>query len=134
MKAFMLGACDYWIKPLHDNQFEDMWIHVCKKYISEDKMQEDIGSMKVEDYDKIREISDNPHFDLSYHNLNESKNNNASSTTKIRVVWSPELHCAFLKAIQEVGIESMIILQLIYFLFIHCISLLVSLLFLIIFF
>jgi len=52
-KALKLGACDYWTKPLHDNRFESMWIHVSKKYISEDNMRKDIGNMEVEDDNKI---------------------------------------------------------------------------------
>ena len=108
-KALKLGACHYWTKPLHDNQFESMWNHVFKKYISENKMQKDLGSIKAEDDDKIREISDNPQFGLSYDNLDES------STRKNRVVWSPELHDAFLKAIEVFGIESTILRGLFFF-------------------
>jgi len=108
-KVVKLGACDYWTKPLHDNRFESMWIHVFKKYISEDKMKKDTSRMKVEDDDKIREISDNPQFVLSYHNLDES------STGKNHVVWLPELHDEFVKAIEEVGIESMILHCLFFF-------------------
>jgi len=57
MKALTLGACDYWTKPLYDNQFERMWTHAFKKYISEDEMQK--GP------DKIREISNKYEFGLS---------------------------------------------------------------------
>jgi len=119
MKALTLGACDYWTKPLYDNQFERMWTHVFKKYISEDEMQKGPS--------KIREISNNYEFGLSMahtsndnfrkvdHNVGESKNSNPSSIRKNCVVWSPELHDAFVKAIEEVGIESMILHGLFFF-------------------
>jgi len=128
MKAFKLGACDYWTKPLHEHQFESMWTHVF-----EDKMQK--GTLSMEDDDKIRGISDNSEFGLSMihsngnyrnNNVDESENSNSSSTRKTRLVWSLELHDAFVKAIEELGIESMILQLLIYFsLFVICISLLV---------
>jgi len=78
-------------------------------------MRKDTGHLKVEYDDKIGEISDNSQFDLSYHNLHESKNSNLSSTRKTRLVWSLKLHYVFVKVIQEVGIESIVLQQLISF-------------------
>jgi len=39
MKAIAYGACDYWIKPLHQNQFKIMWMwqHVARKALNEKK-------------------------------------------------------------------------------------------------
>jgi len=121
MKAFELGACDYWTKPLHEYQFKSMWTHVF-----EDKMQK--GTLSMEDDDKKRGICDNSEFGLSMvhsndnyrnNNVDESENSNSSSTRKTRLVWSPKLHDAFVKAIEELGIESTILQLLIYFFFIR---------------
>jgi len=52
MKALILGACDYWSKPLNDNQFVNMWIHVFRKQIDEEKKRKDIARQKDDEKNK----------------------------------------------------------------------------------
>jgi len=126
-RAFRLGAYDYWIKPLHEIQFKSMRTHFLKKCVSEENTsQKETGCL-------IKRISDNS--ELASSMAHRSNNNNFEedddvnesinppSTKKPRVVWEDKLHGAFLSAIQQIGIESMMC----YFsLFINiCISLLV---------
>ncbi|KAK7356163.1 hypothetical protein VNO80_15429 [Phaseolus coccineus] len=56
MKAIKLGACDYWIKPLHEDRIKNIWTHVVRKSMSEKKMPKDIIG-NLEDDDQKRMIS-----------------------------------------------------------------------------
>ncbi|KOM43797.1 hypothetical protein LR48_Vigan05g140200 [Vigna angularis] len=38
MKSIKLGGCDYWIKPLHEDQLKNMWTHVVRKSMNENRM------------------------------------------------------------------------------------------------
>ncbi|CAJ1935689.1 unnamed protein product [Sphenostylis stenocarpa] len=111
-KAFELGACDYSVKPLNEKELKNMWKHVYRKSIRETK-QKDIGSL--EDDNQKRGINDNSEFVSSsviertnsnireFDNVGESENRDEPPKKKPRLVWSTELHLAFVKAVNQIG-------------------------------
>ncbi|KAG5040547.1 hypothetical protein JHK82_012668 [Glycine max] len=50
MKAIIDGACDYRIKPLHENQFKIMWKHVARKLWSKNQLPKKEDSEYVASY------------------------------------------------------------------------------------
>jgi len=106
MKSIELGACDYWIKPLCADKIKNMWTHVLRKFMTENKMQKDI-------------ISDNYKFCLSSNLevLREVDNGGESqpSRKKSRIVWTSKLHGRFVKVINQIGLAGMIFQPLLYF-------------------
>ncbi|KAL5052488.1 hypothetical protein RYX36_033170 [Vicia faba] len=94
MKSIVKGACDYWIKPLNENQIKNMWQHVARNVLKENKKQ---GKMNVQgnknsgdDY-LITEDFETRKYKLQ--------------TEKSRLAWSPELHKKFIDAVTELGAD-----------------------------
>ncbi|CAJ1936761.1 unnamed protein product [Sphenostylis stenocarpa] len=54
--AFLLGACDYWVKPLGEYLFQTVWTHVYRKYLNEKRKQKD--NEKLEDDNQKRETNE----------------------------------------------------------------------------
>ncbi|KAK7347505.1 hypothetical protein VNO80_22037 [Phaseolus coccineus] len=113
MKAIKLGACDYWIKPLHEDRIKNMWTHVVRKSMSGNKMQKEIIG-NLEDDDKKKMISsDDSTFVFSstveisreVHNVGESKN---CGKKKSRIVWTSELHRKFVEVVDQIGLASLV--------------------------
>jgi len=94
-KSITYGACEYWTKPLYEEQFKTMWQHAVRKGLRENKKLENIGSLDVQGHIK-REREDD----------NVTKEANAK---KPRLSWSPELHQRFLWAVNQLGLDSMIL-------------------------
>ncbi|RDY04274.1 Two-component response regulator ARR2, partial [Mucuna pruriens] len=99
MKAIRHGACDYWIKPLHENQFKIMWKYVAKKFWSENKLP--------------KKDSEFGFFvtDATMKNKKKSSSNSQEcdvdepATKKSPVVWTAELHHQFVKAVMQLGLD-----------------------------
>ncbi|KAK7356162.1 hypothetical protein VNO80_15428 [Phaseolus coccineus] len=115
MKAIKLGACDYWIKPLHEDRIKNMWTHVVRKSMSEKKMQKDIIG-NLEDDDQKRMISSddsNSIFVFSssgeipreVDNVGESER---CGRKKARIVWTSELHRKFVEAVDQIGLANVV--------------------------
>ncbi|KAK7341107.1 hypothetical protein VNO80_24031 [Phaseolus coccineus] len=109
MKAIKLGACDYWIKPLHEDRIKNMWAHVVRKSMSENKMQKDIIVNLEDDDDQRRMISsDDSNFVFSstveiprkVDNVGESER---CARKKSRIVWTSELHRKFVEVVDQIG-------------------------------
>ncbi|XP_012567278.1 two-component response regulator ARR14-like isoform X2 [Cicer arietinum] len=129
MRAIENGACDYWIKPLHEKQIKNMWIHAARKLMNENKKQEinrknlefEGKKIKGEKDDLIlglidatsegvkidpkegcsKVIVEKSDYVIEKDNLNE----NEPSTKKARVAWTVELHQQFVRAVKQLGVD-----------------------------
>ncbi|XP_014521971.1 two-component response regulator ORR21-like [Vigna radiata var. radiata] len=96
MKSIKLGGCDYWIKPLHEDRLKNMWTHVVRKSMSENRMRKDHFSGNSEFVSSSTlEIS------RKVDNVGESH-----SRKKSRMVWTSELHGKFVKAVNQIGLAN----------------------------
>ncbi|XP_020202485.1 two-component response regulator ARR14 [Cajanus cajan] len=105
-KAVRNGACDYWNKPLHVNQFRNMWIHAARKAFSENKNfvtlennNSEFGSSTVIEATEIFRDQNNS----SSRESDESEHSCQPPAKKPRVIWTPTLHREFLKAVKQIG-------------------------------
>ncbi|WJX48445.1 hypothetical protein P8452_35005 [Trifolium repens] len=111
LKAITNGACDYWIKPMSENQIKNMWQHVLRKLLNESKNQENNKNLEVEDMKKgegdVSKLSliDGTIIGYIKNNVENNKDNHESSTKKARFVWSPELHEKFVSIVTELNID-----------------------------
>lgn len=102
MKTIKLGACDYMIKPLHEDRLRNMWTHVVRKSMNENKMRKKIGNSLEDD-------NQNSKFVFSSSDEISREVDNAGESKKSRVVWTTELHGIFVKAVNQIGLASMIL-------------------------
>jgi len=111
MKTIKLGACDYMIKPLHEDRLRNIWTHVVRKSLSEkNKMRKNIGNSLEDDNQNSKSVfSSGVEIPREVHdNVGESP----SSKKKPRIVWTTELHGKFVKAVNQIGLASMILQSL----------------------
>ncbi|KAL2903498.1 Two-component response regulator ORR26 [Bienertia sinuspersici] len=107
MKGVQHGACDYLLKPIRMKELKNIWQHVVRK--------------RMHEISNIECIEDRSGIDHSYNgadqlfirkrkdvdNKHDEKDSNDSSTAKkARVVWTVELHQKFVKAVNQLGIDS----------------------------
>ncbi|XP_058734323.1 two-component response regulator ARR14-like [Vicia villosa] len=103
MKSVVNGACDYWIKPLNENQIKNMWQHVARSVMKENKKQEinreklnvEGSKTAVEDYIMIQDTE----TDKNKQEIQAEKSRLA------RLAWSPDLHKKFVDAVIELGAD-----------------------------
>jgi CheY-like chemotaxis protein len=95
MKSIECGACEYWTKPLVEKQFKTMWQHVIRKGLTQNKKYEIVGSSVFQENRK-----------RGREDANASKETLAK---KARLSWSRELHQQFLRAVNQLGLDSMIL-------------------------
>ncbi|XP_027362424.1 two-component response regulator ORR21-like [Abrus precatorius] len=93
LKSIELGACDYWLKPLSEERFKNMWQHVARKSWRENKLHITLGNLdqnksnsKEGDVDELNSCYQPP-------------------TKKPRLTWSRELHLEFVKAVMQLGLN-----------------------------
>ncbi|KAK7381082.1 hypothetical protein VNO78_33606 [Psophocarpus tetragonolobus] len=100
MKAINQGACDYWIKPLHENQFRLMWKYVTRKLSGQNKIPKkdnsEFASFSVFDA-MVRDKKNNSSNSNKYEVDGEPKASLAPPAKKPRLKWSHELHHQFVK-------------------------------------
>ncbi|AES97501.2 response regulator receiver domain protein [Medicago truncatula] len=58
-KSITYGACEYWTKPLYEEQFKIMWQHVARKGLRENKKHKSVGSLDVQGHRKRERDDDN---------------------------------------------------------------------------
>ena len=125
MKGIRHGACDYLIKPIREEELKNIWQHVVRKKWNENKDFEQSGSLDDNDRNKRKnddtehassvneemegpkgpkKRSNNPEEDDS-----EPDNDDPSTSKRPRVVWSVELHQQFVSAVNQLGLDSMIL-------------------------
>nr|KYP61512.1 Two-component response regulator ARR2 [Cajanus cajan] len=112
MKAVANGACDYWIKPLQENQLKNIWTHAARKVLTENNFG------RLEDDDSRKRDKDNSEFGSSTDNdvtggvasssrepdeVDESDNSHQPPAKRPRVIWTPNLHRDFVKAVKQIG-------------------------------
>ncbi|KAL2349252.1 hypothetical protein Fmac_003252 [Flemingia macrophylla] len=105
MKAIEHGACDFWIKPLHKNQFKIMWKHVVRKLWSENKLPKKDDSKFTYSINAIVRYQGKSNSNSKETNVNESNDCYEPPTKKPRVVWTPALHNQFINAVKQIGLE-----------------------------
>nr|KYP65909.1 Two-component response regulator ARR2 [Cajanus cajan] len=106
MKAIEHGACDYWIKPLHENQFKIMWKHVVKKLWSENKLpKKNDSEFTSSNIDALVRYRKNSSSNSKESDADESEDCYTLLTKKPRIMWSSELHNQFVKAVMQIGVD-----------------------------
>jgi two-component response regulator (ARR-B family) len=116
MKAIEKGACEYWLKPLNVNHINNMWQHV----VTIQEHDQILRILEVKTGQKIMRRDESAsatketnacvlekHSDDNYHYQLPTKKN--------RLSWSPELHEKFLRAVNQLGMDSKIFCQIFLF-------------------
>lgn len=127
MKGVTHGACDYLIKPVRIEALKNIWQHVVRKRKHEwkDKDFEQSGSVEegerqvkpLEDVDYSSSANEGNWKSSKKRKEEEDEpedKDDTSSLKKPRVVWSVELHQQFVAAVNQLGIDSMILLPFSY--------------------
>ncbi|XP_034920863.1 two-component response regulator ARR11 isoform X1 [Populus alba] len=119
MKGVQHGACDYLLKPIRMKELRNIWQHVFRKKIHEVR---DIETLeRVESFQMTRNGSDHyedghvlcgedlasikkrKHIESKH---DEKDTGDSISTKKARVVWSVDLHQKFVKAVNQIGLDT----------------------------
>jgi len=107
MKGVQHGACDYLLKPIRMKELKNIWQHVMRKRMHDVREIEGFENgtdLSNGNYGgdqtllKKRKDIDNKHDDKG--------SSDPSSAKKARVVWTVELHQKFVKAVNQIGIDS----------------------------
>ncbi|RDX62401.1 Two-component response regulator ORR21, partial [Mucuna pruriens] len=115
MKSIKEGACDYWIKPLHEDQFRIMWMHVARKAWKQNQL--DTRLVTLEDNDRKTRGHDDSGFASSsvIEGVRNCKRSSSRETgidesedyeppaKKSRVVWAAYLRNKFDDAVMQLG-------------------------------
>lgn len=126
MKGIIHGACDYLVKPVGLKELRNIWQHVVKKKIksytknvgpsrqlippSESHLAPSFSKKRKE---KVNESGDEDDSDREEEDGEGSEHDGEGSSTrkKPRVVWSQELHQKFVTAVQQLGLDSELLLK-----------------------
>ncbi|XP_050372364.1 two-component response regulator ORR21 [Argentina anserina] len=122
MQGIRHGACDYLIKPIREEELKNIWQHVARKRLSENKEIELSGSL--EDNDRHKRGNNDAEYTSSVNEGTEERarsqkkrsnakededgdteNDDMSTSKKPRVVWSVELHQQFVSAVNQLGLD-----------------------------
>jgi two-component response regulator (ARR-B family) len=126
MHAVLKGACDYWIKPLIEDQIKFIWKYIAMKIFNEtkklgidEKLEVELNKELEKDDSKLPLIGETRESEIDNNVTKESveEDKNISPPKKPRVVWSQELHKKFLNALMELNIDSTILYQFFVFFF-----------------
>lgn len=127
MRGIRHGACDYLIKPVRIEELKNIWQHVIRKKWNENKELEHSGS--AEDSERHILVGDDAEYTSSVNegtddtlkaqkkrrdtkgdeDEDELESDDPSTSKKPRVVWSVELHQQFVSAVNQLGIDSMVL-------------------------
>ncbi|XP_004498241.1 two-component response regulator ORR21 [Cicer arietinum] len=122
MKGIRHGACDYFIKPVREEELRNIWQHVARKFLNESKEHDNSGY--IEDNDRNKQGNDDNDNTSSVAGATkgiikepkkrsnikdeedvELENDDPSTSKKPRVVWSVELHQQFVSAVNQLGLD-----------------------------
>lgn len=117
MKGVTNGAVDYIVKPVRIEAVKIMWQHVVRKYQMKKKVLEPVECAEEKKADENGDNASLAEDDESWKNGNRKKDENdgededeqgeeSPPLKKPRVVWSSELHQAFVSAVTRLGIDS----------------------------
>ncbi|CAN6207122.1 unnamed protein product [Urochloa humidicola] len=113
MKGVMHGACDYLVKPARLEQIRNIWLHVVRKSVN-DQRNKISGSIDAAGGQKLPGDAENGECanHTRKHSKNKKDSNGAEEDTdgtstqkKPRVQWSGQLHRKFLEAINQIGLD-----------------------------
>ncbi|KAK2385556.1 two-component response regulator ARR14 [Trifolium repens] len=114
MHAVLKGACDYWIKPLIEDQIKFIWKYIAMKIFNEtkklgidEKLEVEVKKELEKEDSKLPLIGETRESEIDNNVTQESveEDKNKSPPKKPRVVWSQELHKKFLNALMELNID-----------------------------
>ncbi|KAL1803713.1 hypothetical protein ACET3Z_032360 [Daucus carota] len=97
------GACDYLVKPIHEENLKNIWQHVVRKKCNETKKQEIFSSLDKKDRNRSA-TSDLEHASAVNEDGSESDDEISASEKPIEL-WSVELHQKFVIAVNQLGID-----------------------------
>ncbi|KAJ8443435.1 hypothetical protein Cgig2_026222 [Carnegiea gigantea] len=119
MKGITHGACDYLVKPVRMEELKNIWQHVVRRkkfdsrdrngFSTHDKNSSERNGMVNGSSDPESKLSkkrkDQNSDDDDEQDENEHENEDPASQKKPRVVWSVELHCKFVAAVNQWGLD-----------------------------
>lgn len=130
MRGVRHGACDYLIKPIREEELNNLWQHVVRKKWNESKEHDyscsldendkhkrggsdgdsstneavELGATKTQKK-KRRDQIEEEEGDDNDNDEGEMENGDPTTSKKPRVVWSVELHQQFVSAVNQLGID-----------------------------
>ncbi|TKY54726.1 Two-component response regulator ARR12 [Spatholobus suberectus] len=121
MKGVIHGACDYLMKPVRIEELQNIWQHVVRRKIdgkdknktaSEEKAcnmagecSQAMASKNNVDQNKKLGQKRKEQSEAEEDEEDDQENEEPSNQKKPRLVWDAELHCKFLAAINQLGID-----------------------------
>ncbi|KAK7381085.1 hypothetical protein VNO78_33609 [Psophocarpus tetragonolobus] len=110
IKAIIEGACDYWIKPLHENQFKLICKYVARKLWNQNKLpkKDDFEFTSFCELDAMVRDKKSKRANSNEFDVDEQDASFAPPPKKAPLKWSDELHHQFVKVVKQVGLEDMI--------------------------
>ncbi|WVY96367.1 hypothetical protein V8G54_028518, partial [Vigna mungo] len=128
MKGIRHRACDYLIKPVREEELRNIWQHVVRKILNENKEHDNSGSMEDiywnkrgnDDIEYTSFVADptevvkapKKRSSLKEEDI-ELESDDPTTSKKPRVMWSVELHQQFVSVVNQLGLDSKI--PLLYF-------------------
>ncbi|CAN6193977.1 unnamed protein product [Urochloa humidicola] len=117
MKGVMHGACDYLVKPARLEQIRNIWMHVARKSVNDQRNKISASIDVVTGGQNLP--GDAKNGECSNHSRKHSKNkkdsngaeedkDGTSTQKRPRVQWSGELHRKFLEAINQIGLDNVV--------------------------
>ncbi|XP_074296536.1 two-component response regulator ORR24-like [Silene latifolia] len=104
MKGVQHGACDYLLKPIRMKELKNIWQHVVRKRLNEVR---DIDFFDDRDHHNDGHYGGDQTLIKKRKDVeSEKESSDPSSSKKARVVWTIELHQKFVKAVNQIGIDS----------------------------
>ncbi|KAK6944384.1 SANT/Myb domain [Dillenia turbinata] len=118
MKGITHGACDYLVKPIRQEELQNIWQHVIRRKRAKEsrKVNTEMAGQGTQESgqargDNDRNVSCNRKRKEQDDEEEEDGDDNMQETEdtatqkRPRVVWSPELHRKFVTAVNQLGID-----------------------------
>ncbi|XP_021746553.1 two-component response regulator ARR11-like [Chenopodium quinoa] len=107
MKGVQHGACDYLLKPIRMKELKNIWQHVVRKRMHDVRDIECFEDRSGTDHSYDGLYGGEQNFLKKRKDVDIEKDSSDPSTTKkARVVWTVDLHQKFVKAVNQLGIDS----------------------------
>jgi len=123
-KAIQHGACHYMVKPVRPEMVKNIWLHVVRKGKSNLRnkvnTRNDKPSQIVQPVDDENGEKDDAKYTRKHCKKNRKDGDGAekdeviSTQKKQRVEWTRQLHSKFLEAINHIGMDSKILLSIVF--------------------
>lgn len=122
------GACGYLIKPIRPEELKNIWQHVVRRKCTMNKqlrnsqaLEDNNNNKNSGSFENVLSVSECSEGSLMMKHRKKKKKKRSvdreededlldpGNSKKSRVVWSIELHQQFVNAVNQLGIESMIL-------------------------